>query len=101
MFLHRKFKFEFETKIEETMSEDSAVKLKSFTRNEDKWVYWAPIILARTEAKEYQEIVDRSVAVPSNATLTANNLAILKLKKLNKTGYSELMAILSKLKGLL
>ena len=80
------------------MSEDTAVKLKPFSGKEDKWVYWAPMFLACAEAKGYWEIADGTVAVPSDATATIDDPARLKLKQLNMTGYSELMALMSKSK---
>ena len=81
------------------MSEDTAVKLKPFSGKEDEWVYWAPMFLARAEAKGYREIADGTVAVPSDAAVAEiQDPARLKLKQLNKTGYSELMALMSKSK---
>ena len=82
------------------MSEDTAVKLKPFSGKEDEWVYWAPMFLACAEAKGYHEIADGTVAVPSKAAAAAEiqDPARLKLKQLNKTGYCELMALMSKSK---
>ena len=48
------------------MSEESAVKLKPFSCKEEEWVYWAPMFLARADAKGYQGIVDGDDEVPND-----------------------------------
>ena len=72
------------------MSEESAVKLKPFSGKKEEWVYWAPMFLARADAKGYQGIIDD---VPNNNDVLdpRANAYRIKLKQLNKTGYSELV----------
>ena len=79
------------------MSEDSAVKLKPFSGKEDDWVYWSPQFEARAEAKGYRVLLDATETAPNDdevldPTSEANKI---KLRKLNKQGYSELMSLMS------
>ena len=78
------------------MSEESAVKLKPFSGKEEEWVYWAPMFLARADAKGYRGIVDGDDKVPNNGDVLDPRADAyrIKLKQLNKTGYSELMSAL-------
>ena len=55
------------------MSEDTAVKLKPFSGKEDEWVYWAPMFLARAEAKGYREILGE--AIDSASAASADSLS--------------------------
>ena len=50
------------------MSEESAVKLKPFSGKEDEWFYWAPVFLARADAKVYLGITEGDESVPKSTT---------------------------------
>ena len=82
------------------MSEESAVKLKPFSGKEDEWVYWAPMFLARADAKGYRGIAEGEDEVPNDDEVLDPRTEShkIKLKQLNKTGYSELMALMSRAK---
>ena len=82
------------------MSEESAVKLKPFSGKEDEWVYWAPMFLARANAKGYRGIAEGEDEVPNDDEVLDPRTEShkIKLKQLNKTGYSELMALMSRAK---
>ena len=80
------------------MSEESAVKLKPFSGKEEELVYWAPMFLARADAKGYRDIAEGIEKVPSDGDAEVTDPAKLKLKQLNKAGYSELMALMSRAK---
>ena len=82
------------------MSEESAVKLKPFSGKEDEWVYWAPMFLARADAKGYRGIAEGEDEVPNDDEVLDPRTEAhkIKLKQLNKTGYSELMALMSRAK---
>ena len=78
------------------MSEDSAVKLKPFSGKEEDWVFWAPLFLAHADAKGYRGIAEGDDEVPNDDEVLdpiADRKKI-QMKKLNKTGYSELMALM-------
>ena len=77
------------------MSEDSAVKLKPFSGKEEDWEFWAPQFLARAEAKGYRVIAEGDETAPNDGDVLdpVGNAARIKLRRLNKTGYSELMAL--------
>ena len=79
------------------MSEDSAVKLKPFSGKEKDWETWSPQFLARAEAKGYRVIAEGDETVPNDGDVldpaAAADAARIKLRRLNKTGYSELMAL--------
>ena len=75
------------------MSEDSAVKLKPFSGKEEDWVFWAPIFMARADVKGYRGIAEGEDKVP-NDDETITDARKIKLRKLNKTGYSEFMALM-------
>ena len=80
------------------MSEDSAVKLKPFSGKEEEWVFWAPMFLARADAKGYRRIAEGDETAPYDSEVIVANSRKIKLKQLNKTGYLELMALMSRAK---
>ena len=80
------------------MSEESAVKLKPFSGKEEEWVYWAPMFLARADAKGYRGILEGEEEAPGDNESIVASARKLKLRQLNKTGYSELMALMSRAK---
>ena len=79
------------------MSEESAMKLKPFSGTEDEWVYWSLMFLARAGAKGYRGIAEGKDEVPNNDEVLDPRTKAhkIKLKQLNKTGYLELMALMS------
>ena len=80
------------------MSEESAVKLKPFSGKEEEWVYWASMFLACVDAKGYRSILEGEEQVLSDNESIVASARKLKLRQLNKTGYSELMALMSRAK---
>ena len=48
------------------MSEESAVKLNPFSGKEEEWVFWAPMFLARADAKGYYGIAEGDDEVPND-----------------------------------
>ena len=80
------------------MSEESAVKLKPFSGKEEEWVYWAPMFLAHADAKGYCSILKGKEEAPNDNESIVASARKLKLRQLNKTGYSELMALMSRAK---
>ena len=79
------------------MSEESAVKLKPFSGKEEDWMFWAPMFLARADAKGYRSIAEGD-EVPPKDNEAVTDPAKIKLRQLNKAGYSELMALMSRAK---
>ena len=79
------------------MSDDSAVRLKTFSGKEEDWETWAPQFLARAEAKGYQGIAKGEETPSNNSEVLDPNSSTdkekIKIRKLNKTGYSELMPL--------
>jgi hypothetical protein len=82
---------------EKKMSEESAVKLKPFSGKEEDWLFWAPMFLARADAKGYRGIAEGDDVPPKDSDTTTNPGTI-KLRQLNRAGYSELMALMSRAK---
>jgi hypothetical protein len=61
------------------MSEDSAVKLKPFSGKEEDWMFWAPMFLARADAKGYRGIAEGDDPVPKDNE-TLSDAAKIKLR---------------------
>ena len=40
------------------MNEENAVKLKPFSGNDENWVFWLPMFLARVNTKAYCRIAE-------------------------------------------
>ena len=76
------------------MSEDSAVKLKPFSRKEEVWAFWAPIFMAHADVKGYWGIAEGN----PNDDEPITDARKIKLRKLNKPGFSELMALMCNVK---
>ena len=76
------------------MSEDTAVKTKKFLGKDEDWIYWAPLFLARADAKGYRSLIEGSDTVPPDADSTTDQ-SLLRARRLNKMGYSELLALCS------
>ena len=87
-------------RLQVKMSEESAVKLKPFSDKREDWVYWAPMFLVHANAKDYHGIAEGDNEVPNNNDVLDPRADVyrIKLKLLNKSGYSELMALMSHVK---
>lgn len=80
------------------MSEETSNwKIAKFTGKDEDWEYWQHQFISRAVAKGYDGILDGTDHVPNHdETLEKTNEADkekLKLRELNKQGYSELVAL--------
>ena len=55
------------------MSDNSAVRLKTFSGKEEDWETWAPQFLARAEAKGYRGIAEGEETPPNNSEVLDPN----------------------------
>ena len=62
------------------MSDDSAVRLKTFSGKEEDWETWAPQFLTRAEAKGYRGIAEGKETPPNDSEVLDPNLSTDKEK---------------------
>ena len=81
------------------MSED-ILKVKPFSGKEGDWIMWSFQFLARAEAKGYRVLLDGEETAPNDLEVLdpAAEANRVRMRKLNKVAYSELMTQMSKAK---